>query len=128
VRWAGALSRWWERFRVAIFSKPSPARSFRHPGGCDHPSHPAHSRTFSRKPFADVARFFAIPLWIRTAVGFALGIIAGLILRERAETWLQPIGDLYLNLIRMVVAPLVLFTIASSIAKLGEGPGPCGWG
>lgn len=70
-----------------------------------------------------LARFFAIPLWIRTAVGFGLGIVAGLILRENAETWLQPIGDLYLNLIRMVVAPLVLFTIASSIAKLGEGTG-----
>jgi len=70
------------------------------------------------------ARFFAIPLWIRTAVGFALGILAGLILRERAEIWLQPIGDLYLNLIRMVVAPLVLFTIASSIAK---ARGRCGW-
>jgi len=69
------------------------------------------------------ARFFAIPLWQRTAAGFILGILAGLILRERAVTWLQPIGDLYLNLIRMVVAPLVLFTIASSIAKLGEGAG-----
>jgi Na+/H+-dicarboxylate symporter len=68
-------------------------------------------------------RFFAIPLWQRTAAGFALGILAGLILREHAETWLGPIGDVYLNLIRMVVAPLVLFTIASSIAKLGEGVG-----
>lgn len=68
-------------------------------------------------------RFFAIPLWQRTAAGFALGILAGLILRERSETWLGPIGDVYLNLIRMVVAPLVLFTIASSIAKLGEGVG-----
>ncbi|RZJ46137.1 MAG: dicarboxylate/amino acid:cation symporter [Brevundimonas sp.] len=68
-------------------------------------------------------RFFAIPLWQRTAAGFALGILAGLILREHAETWLGPIGDVYLNLIRMVVAPLVLFTIASSIARLGEGVG-----
>src|SRR5690606_40886893 len=68
-------------------------------------------------------RFFAIPLWQRTAAGFALGILAGLILREQAAVWLQPIGDVYLNLIRMVVAPLVLFTIASSIAKLGEGVG-----
>jgi hypothetical protein len=32
-----------------------------------------------------LARFFAIPLWQRTAAGFALGIVAGLILRERAE-------------------------------------------
>ena len=65
-----------------------------------------------------LARFFKIPLWQRTAAGFVLGIIAGLILRERAEVWLQPIGDVYLNLIRMVVAPLVLFTIASSISAL----------
>ena len=52
-------------------------------------------------------RFFAIPLWQRTAAGFVLGILAGLILREQAPVWLQPIGDVYLNLIRMVVAPLV---------------------
>ena len=70
-----------------------------------------------------IRRFFAIPLWIRTFAGFGLGILAGLILRDKAEVWLQPIGDVYLNLIRMVVAPLVLFTIASSIAKLGEGAG-----
>ncbi|QQQ18678.1 dicarboxylate/amino acid:cation symporter [Brevundimonas vitis] len=70
-----------------------------------------------------IARFFAIPLWQRTAAGFALGILAGLIMGPAAEVWLQPIGDVYLNLIRMVVAPLVLFTIASSIAKLGEGVG-----
>lgn len=68
-------------------------------------------------------RFFAIPLWQRTAAGFALGIAAGLVLRDQATVWLQPIGDVYLNLIRMVVAPLVLFTIASSIAQLGEGVG-----
>ena len=68
-------------------------------------------------------RFFAIPLWQRTAAGFALGIAAGLVLRDQATVWLQPIGDVYLNLIRMVVAPLVLFTIASSIARLGEGVG-----
>ena len=67
--------------------------------------------------------FFRIPLWQRTAAGFALGILAGLLLGPAAETWLQPIGDVYLNLIRMVVAPLMLFTIASSIAKLGEGVG-----
>lgn len=68
-------------------------------------------------------RFFAVPLWQRTAAGFALGIAAGLVLRDQATVWLQPIGDVYLNLIRMVVAPLVLFTIASSIARLGEGVG-----
>lgn len=70
-----------------------------------------------------IRSFFAIPLWKRTFAGLALGIVAGLLLGDLAPTVLQPIGDVYLNLIRMVVAPLVLFTIASSIAKLGEGVG-----
>ncbi|WP_242913240.1 dicarboxylate/amino acid:cation symporter [Brevundimonas pishanensis] len=70
-----------------------------------------------------IRRFFAIPLWKRTFAGLALGVVAGLLLGDLAPTVLQPIGDVYLNLIRMVVAPLVLFTIASSIAKLGEGVG-----
>ena len=70
-----------------------------------------------------IRRFFAISLWKRTFAGLALGVIAGLLLRDMAPKILQPVGDVYLNLIRMVVAPLVLFTIASSIAKLGEGVG-----
>lgn len=65
-------------------------------------------------------RFFTIPLWQRTAVGFALGILAGVTLRESAADWFGWLGQVYLNLIRMVVAPLVLFTIAASIARLGR--------
>ena len=68
-------------------------------------------------------RLFATPLWQRTAAGLILGVLAGLLLGERAGVWLDPIGDVYLNLIRMVVPPLVLLTIASSIARLGEGAG-----
>ena len=70
-----------------------------------------------------IGRFFNIPLWQRTAVGFVVGIVAGLLLGPAAETWLKPIGDVYLNLIRMVVPPLVLLTIAASIARLGQGQG-----
>src|SRR5690606_38837823 len=60
-----------------------------------------------------------VPLWQRIFVGFGLGILAGLVLREQAGVWFGWMGEVYLNLIRMVVAPLVLFTIASSIARLG---------
>ena len=42
-------------------------------------SQATHSRTLSRKPPDDVplmiARFFAIPLWQRTAAGFVLGAL-----------------------------------------------------
>ena len=68
-----------------------------------------------------IASFFRIPLWQRTLGGLAAGVLAGLILGPAAETWLGPIGDVYLNLIRMVVIPLVLFAIASSVARLGDG-------
>ena len=36
-----------------------------------------------------LARFFAIPLWQRTAAGFALGIVAGLILRDYGAVTLR---------------------------------------
>lgn len=67
-----------------------------------------------------VRRFFNIPLWQRVAMGFGLGIIAGLIVGPASEIWFKPIGDIYLALIRMVVIPLVFFTIAASVARLSE--------
>jgi Na+/H+-dicarboxylate symporter len=70
-----------------------------------------------------IASFFRIPLWQRTFGGLIAGVLAGLALGPAAGTWLQPVGDVYLNLIRMVVTPLVLFAIASSVARLGEGTG-----
>lgn len=59
------------------------------------------------------------PLWQRVASAFLLGIIFGSAFGEKAII-VKPLGDIYLNLMRMVVIPLVFFSIASSIAQLGE--------
>ncbi|MCB8821501.1 dicarboxylate/amino acid:cation symporter [Microvirga rosea] len=64
--------------------------------------------------------WFKRPLWQRVAVAFALGILAGALVGERATVWFKPLGDIYLNLVRMIVIPLVFFTITSSVAKLAE--------
>ena len=64
--------------------------------------------------------WFNRPLWQRVAVAFALGILAGSLAGEQAAVWFKPLGDIYLNLVRMIVIPLVFFTIASSVAKLAE--------
>jgi Na+/H+-dicarboxylate symporter len=64
--------------------------------------------------------WFTRPLWQRVAVAFALGILAGSLAGEQAAVWFKPLGDIYLNLVRMIVIPLVFFTIASSVAKLAE--------
>ena len=67
-----------------------------------------------------VNTWFSRPLWQRVAVAFALGIVAGAIAGDKATVWFKPLGDVYLNLVRMVVVPLVFFTIASSVARLAE--------
>ncbi|WP_240539811.1 dicarboxylate/amino acid:cation symporter [Salinarimonas soli] len=61
-----------------------------------------------------------MPLWQRTAAGFLLGILAGVVVGPASAVWFKPLGDLYLNLVRMVVVPLVFFTIAASVATLAQ--------
>jgi Na+/H+-dicarboxylate symporter len=67
-----------------------------------------------------IKTWFSRPLWQRVAVAFALGIVAGSLAGDKATVWFKPLGDVYLNLVRMVVIPLVFFTITSSVARLAE--------
>jgi Na+/H+-dicarboxylate symporter len=49
--------------------------------------------------------------------GIILGIIAGIIFKERV-TFLKPFGDLFLNLLLTIIVPLIFLTISTSIGKL----------
>lgn len=62
--------------------------------------------------------WFRIPFWQRVLAGFVLGGLAGWLLGPAAEVWLQPLGRLYVNLIRMVATPLVFFAIIHAVASL----------
>ncbi len=73
----------------------------------------------ARTRFMMLKSLLSRPLWQKIFCGFILGIIFGLALGPRA-VMLKPIGDVYLNLVRMIVVPLVFFTISSSIAQLSE--------
>lgn len=53
-------------------------------------------------------------------LSIAIGAIIGLIMGERA-TVLKPFGDVFLNLMFMVVVPLVFFSISSAIASMKNG-------
>lgn len=59
------------------------------------------------------------PLWQQILIGMVLGIVTGLILKEHA-TLLKPLGDVFIRLIKMLVVPLVLFTLISGVASLGD--------
>jgi len=58
----------------------------------------------------------------KLAIGFGLGIIAGLIFQFTG--WnakiLQPFGDLFIRLIRMVVVPLVVSSLIAGAASMGD--------
>lgn len=62
----------------------------------------------------------SVPFWLRVLIGFVLGTAVGLGFGEAALPFVTPIGDIFIRLIRLLVVPLVFFTIAASIARLGD--------
>ena len=68
-----------------------------------------------------------LTLWI--LVGMALGVIAGyavnqsvdpVIIKESVVPWFKLLSDIFLNLIKVLVAPLILSTIVVGIAHMGD--------
>ncbi|WP_266080177.1 dicarboxylate/amino acid:cation symporter [Haladaptatus caseinilyticus] len=62
-------------------------------------------------------RYRAVPIVYRISLGFVLGAVVGLSFGQPA-TNLQPVGDLFLRLLKMLVVPLVIFTIISGMKRL----------
>ena len=73
--------------------------------------------------------WFKIDLWKRVIAALVLGLALGLGLRYGlgaeaggafAENWISWAGDLFLRLIRMLIVPLVFFTLVSGIIAMGD--------
>ncbi len=65
-----------------------------------------------------VHAWLRIPFWQRVLGAFVLGALAGWAIGPAAETWLGPLGTLYVNLIKMIAVPLVLFAVMNAIGSL----------
>jgi len=65
-------------------------------------------------------RIMEMDLFTKIMIGFALGIIAGLILQEKAALFAF-LGTILVNLLQMIVAPLVFCVIVGAIANIGKG-------
>ena len=52
-------------------------------------------------------------------IGILIGIVVGLVFKEKASV-LSPLGDLFLNMLLIVVVPLIFLTITSSIYKMKQ--------
>lgn len=60
------------------------------------------------------------PLWAQILVAIMLGILLGVISPAAADT-LSPIGTIFLNLLKMLIVPLVFFSITNGICKMQDG-------
>lgn len=58
-------------------------------------------------------------LWVKIFIGMFLGVLAGLILGENA-IHLKPIGDLFLNLINMIIVLLILASMTVGITSFHD--------
>lgn len=76
-----------------------------------------------------MAAWFEIALWKRVIGALVVGLVVGLGLRYGmgeaaggafAETWIAWLGDLFLRLIRMLIVPLIFFTLVSGIIAMGD--------
>lgn len=60
-----------------------------------------------------------LSLATKTFIGFGLGIVIGLVFGEKA-TIVKPLGTVFLNMIKMIVVPMVFFSITAGVASLGD--------
>jgi aerobic C4-dicarboxylate transport protein len=58
-------------------------------------------------------------LWIQVLIAMALGILIGHFF-PRLGTKLQPLGDGFIKLIRMLIAPIIFSTVVLGIAKMDD--------
>ncbi len=61
----------------------------------------------------------SIALWKQIVVAIVLGAAYGLLLPQ-AVPYIAFLGDIFLRLLKMLIAPLVLFTLVSGVCKMGD--------
>ncbi len=72
--------------------------------------------------------WFNIPLWQRVIAALILGGIVGYIWGPGAES-IKIIGDVFIDFIKMLIVPLIFFSVVSGVAAIGDlgRLGSVGW-
>ncbi|AMW12184.1 sodium:proton antiporter [Streptomyces qaidamensis] len=67
-------------------------------------------------------KFFKVPFWAQILAGLVLGVLLGWLARDLDLSWLvttlEKVGDTFIGLLKLAVAPLVFFAILVSITNL----------
>ena len=72
--------------------------------------------------------WFAIPLWQRVIAALVLGVLTGWAWGPGAES-IKIIGDIFVAFIKMLVVPLIFFSLVAGVASIGDlrKLGSVGW-
>lgn len=62
-------------------------------------------------------RYRSVPIVYRIGVAFILGALVGLVVGQPA-TSLQPVGDLFVRLLEMIIVPIIIFTLLMATREL----------
>ncbi|MDB5425209.1 MAG: sodium:dicarboxylate symporter family protein, partial [Phenylobacterium sp.] len=58
-------------------------------------------------------------LYVQVLIGVALGVLVGALWPAFGAS-LKPLGDAFIKLIKMAVAPVIFCTVAGGIARMGD--------
>jgi aerobic C4-dicarboxylate transport protein len=63
--------------------------------------------------------FFRLHLYVQVLIGIAIGTVLGFVAPDTAAA-MKPLGDAFVKLIKMVIAPIIFATVVVGIAKIGD--------
>lgn len=77
---------------------------------------------------SELSTWLRIPLWQRVIAALILGIIVGRLWGPEAES-IKIIGDVFVAFIKMLVVPLIFFSLVAGVASIGDlrKLGSVGW-
>ena len=64
-----------------------------------------------------------LPLAVQIFIALVLGIIVGLLMQSQAEfanSYIKPFGSIFLNLVKFIVGPIVLFSIMAGVISMRD--------
>jgi Na+/H+-dicarboxylate symporter len=60
-----------------------------------------------------------LSLWKKVIIGLVLGVLLGFFLGDWS-TYLKPFGDIFIRLIKMIIIPLIFFSIVTGITNVKD--------
>ena len=82
-----------------------------------------YARRLWKKGSPTVSERKKMPLAMQILIALALAIVVGLLMQDLtdiADTYIKPIGTIFLNLVKFIVVPIVLFSIMSGIISMRD--------